>query len=157
MVFTYHSRTLIRQGGLRHWLSAGGIISANDRALTYHPSVCDRQTDKQTIEISMTIRLATYDDIPAIMPVIDAAREMMHASGNVNQWINGYPSEEVIQAEIALRVLWCSWIHHDRILYVFGHWLEIHPRHADRVFCRLLSRTGYSAIYCWYPLFYQLV
>ena len=33
-----------------------------------------------------TIRLATYEDIPAIMPVIDAAREMMHASGNVNQW-----------------------------------------------------------------------
>ncbi len=49
----------------------------------------------------MTIRLATYEDIPAIMPVIDAAREMMHASGNVNQWINGYPSKEVIRADIA--------------------------------------------------------
>lgn len=49
----------------------------------------------------MTIRLATYDDIPAIMPVIDAAREMVHASGNVNQWINGYPSEEAIHADIA--------------------------------------------------------
>lgn len=49
----------------------------------------------------MSIRLATYNDIPAIMPVIDAAREMMHASGNVNQWINGYPSEEVIHADIA--------------------------------------------------------
>ena len=48
-----------------------------------------------------TIRLATYDDIPAIMPVIDAAREVMHASGNVNQWINGYPSKEVIHADIA--------------------------------------------------------
>lgn len=48
-----------------------------------------------------TIRLATYDDIPAIMPVIDAARELMHSSGNVNQWINGYPSEEVIHADIA--------------------------------------------------------
>ena len=48
-----------------------------------------------------TIRLATYDDIPAIMPVINAAREMMHASGNVNQWINGYPSEEAIHADIA--------------------------------------------------------
>lgn len=35
------------------------------------------------------------------MPVIDAARKMMHASGNVNQWINGYPSEEVIHADIA--------------------------------------------------------
>ncbi len=48
-----------------------------------------------------TIRLVTYDDIPAIMPVIDAAREMMHSSGNVNQWINGYPSEEIIHADIA--------------------------------------------------------
>ena len=48
-----------------------------------------------------TIRLATYDDIPAIMLVIDAAREMMHASGNVNQWINGYPSKELIHADIA--------------------------------------------------------
>lgn len=48
-----------------------------------------------------TIRLATYDDLHAIMQVIDAARKMMHASGNVNQWINGYPSEEVIHADIA--------------------------------------------------------
>ena len=50
-----------------------------------------------------TIRRATYDDIPAIMQVIDAAREMMHASGNVNQWINGYPSKEVIHADICLK------------------------------------------------------
>ena len=48
-----------------------------------------------------TIRRSTCDDIPAIMQVIDAARKMMHASGNVNQWINGYPSEEVIHADIA--------------------------------------------------------
>ena len=48
-----------------------------------------------------TIRRSTCDDIPAIMLVIDAARKMMHASGNVNQWINGYPSEEVIHADIA--------------------------------------------------------
>ena len=31
----------------------------------------------------MTIRLATYDDIPAIMPVIDASREMMHGKAGV--------------------------------------------------------------------------
>ena len=48
-----------------------------------------------------TIRRSTCDDIPAIMLVIDAARELMHSSGNVNQWINGYPSEEVIHADIA--------------------------------------------------------
>ena len=47
-----------------------------------------------------TIRIATFGDLPAIMLVIDAARELMHVSGNVNQWINGYPSEEVIHADI---------------------------------------------------------
>ncbi len=46
------------------------------------------------------IRLATYDDITAIMPVIDAARNMMHASGNIHQWINGYPSDDAIKADI---------------------------------------------------------
>ena len=61
----------------------GGIVSVDDPALAYHPSARDRQTNKQTIEISMTIRLATYDDIPAIMPVIDAAREMMHGKAGV--------------------------------------------------------------------------
>ena len=46
------------------------------------------------------IREAILTDLPAIMPVIDAAREMMHRSGNIHQWINGYPSEEVIKADI---------------------------------------------------------
>ncbi|MCR5050997.1 MAG: GNAT family N-acetyltransferase [Paludibacteraceae bacterium] len=46
------------------------------------------------------IRETIITDIPAIMPVIEAARELMHRSGNVNQWINGYPSEEAIAADI---------------------------------------------------------
>ena len=46
------------------------------------------------------IREAIITDLPAIMPVIDAARELMHRSGNVNQWINGYPSEEAITTDI---------------------------------------------------------
>lgn len=46
------------------------------------------------------IREAIMTDLPAIMPVIDAARELMHRSGNIHQWINGYPSEAVIAADI---------------------------------------------------------
>lgn len=46
------------------------------------------------------IREAIITDLPAIMPVIDAARELMHLSGNVNQWINGYPSEKAIVADM---------------------------------------------------------
>lgn len=51
--------------------------------------------------MNRTIRIATYEDIPAIMVVVGEARKIMHASGNANQWINGYPSEDVIKADIA--------------------------------------------------------
>jgi hypothetical protein len=51
-------------------------------------------------KIMRQIREAIITDLPAIMPVIDAARELMHRSGNVNQWINGYPSEEAIASDI---------------------------------------------------------
>lgn len=46
------------------------------------------------------IREAILSDVAAVMPVVDAARCMMHRSGNVNQWINGYPSASVIVADI---------------------------------------------------------
>lgn len=43
-----------------------------------------------------TIRLAVEADLPAIMALISAARGTMRASGNRNQWVNGYPTKEVI-------------------------------------------------------------
>ena len=48
----------------------------------------------------MTIRKATHNDIGQIMPVIDAAKGIMRASGNLYQWVNGYPSGAVIAADI---------------------------------------------------------
>ena len=47
-----------------------------------------------------TIREARREDIPAIMAVIEAAIGIMRASGNVHQWKDGYPSEEVIGNDI---------------------------------------------------------
>ncbi len=37
-----------------------------------------------------TIRLATYEDIPAIMPVIDAAREMCNEPQKLNTKLLGF-------------------------------------------------------------------
>lgn len=48
----------------------------------------------------VTIRKATYPDIRQIMPVIDAAKGIMRASGNFGQWVNGYPSEAAIASDI---------------------------------------------------------
>ena len=47
-----------------------------------------------------TIRLAAAPDIPQIMEVLAAARETMRAAGNMHQWTDGYPSLDVIEADI---------------------------------------------------------
>ena len=46
------------------------------------------------------IRPAESSDIPSIMPVMDAAKRIMRESGNLLQWVAGYPSEDVIQGDI---------------------------------------------------------
>ena len=47
------------------------------------------------------IRIAETSDLAGIMSVLDAAKGIMRANGNMNQWVNGYPSEEVIADDIA--------------------------------------------------------
>ena len=49
----------------------------------------------------MTIRQASEGDIPAIMPVLEAARGIMRSSGNMHQWDDGYPGEDAVLADIA--------------------------------------------------------
>ena len=46
------------------------------------------------------IRKATVTDVHTIMAVMEAAKGIMRSSGNLHQWINGYPSVEVIEADI---------------------------------------------------------
>ena len=46
------------------------------------------------------IRPASGEDIPRIMEVLEAAKGIMRGSGNLNQWVNGYPSEAVIRKDI---------------------------------------------------------
>ena len=46
------------------------------------------------------IRKATYEDLPKLMEVFGKARKIMRASGNMNQWNDGYPSEEIVRKDI---------------------------------------------------------
>ena len=48
----------------------------------------------------LTVRTATLQDLPAIMKVLAAGREIMLASGNPNQWAAGYPTESMVKADI---------------------------------------------------------
>lgn len=49
----------------------------------------------------MLVRSTDLNDLPIVMSIYDVARGFMCATGNANQWINGYPSEELIRQEIA--------------------------------------------------------
>ena len=51
--------------------------------------------------MSKTVRPAGNADIPSIMTILEAAKGIMRASGNMNQWVNGYPSEDVIADDIS--------------------------------------------------------
>ncbi len=46
------------------------------------------------------IRKATYDDIAALMEIFRNARSIMRESGNMNQWNDSYPSEEIVRKDI---------------------------------------------------------
>ncbi len=50
--------------------------------------------------MSRIIREAKLIDMAAILHVMDAARKIMRMSGNMHQWIDGYPSEAVIMSDM---------------------------------------------------------
>lgn len=47
------------------------------------------------------IRRATTGDINTIMRVLECAKARMRLSGNTMQWSDGYPSRDIIEADIA--------------------------------------------------------
>lgn len=48
----------------------------------------------------MKIRHTTTNDLNAVLPVFDIARNTMRLNGNLKQWTNGYPSIEQLVADI---------------------------------------------------------
>lgn len=48
------------------------------------------------------IREARPSDMTDIMMVMDAAKRIMRQSGNMHQWVDGYPSEAVITADMEM-------------------------------------------------------
>jgi ribosomal protein S18 acetylase RimI-like enzyme len=55
----------------------------------------------------MQIRLATQDDLPALMALVRRVVPLMLAAGN-RQWDEGYPNNPVFQRDIALAQLWVA-------------------------------------------------
>ena len=66
------------------------------------PEVATRNLRDAALSAVLRVEPARKEDLKSIMAVLDAAIGIMRASGNKNQWINGYPSEEVVLQDIGL-------------------------------------------------------
>ncbi len=49
---------------------------------------------------ALSIRPSYMEDLMTLMPLYGRARDFMAANGNALQWVNGYPSEDLIRSEI---------------------------------------------------------
>ena len=49
----------------------------------------------------MNIRKAAYNDLTHLMDLFAKARTIMRACGNIHQWNNNYPSENIVRKDIA--------------------------------------------------------
>lgn len=56
-------------------------------------------------EIQLDVRLALTADMQEIMRIFRSARAFMRSSGNLHQWVNGYPSEELLLEDIEKKQL----------------------------------------------------
>ncbi|MBE6039217.1 MAG: GNAT family N-acetyltransferase [Anaerofustis stercorihominis] len=48
----------------------------------------------------MHIRKTVEKDIERVLEIFDAAKKFMRQNGNMNQWVNGYPSKEDVMLDI---------------------------------------------------------
>ena len=46
------------------------------------------------------IRKATYKDLPFLMDIFQKAKGIMRSSGNMHQWNDSYPSENIVRSDI---------------------------------------------------------
>lgn len=60
----------------------------------------EKDSKRMRMEKNMTIRHSKTSDLPRLMEIFDAARGFMAKTGNPKQWVDGYPSEEVIMEDI---------------------------------------------------------
>lgn len=76
------------------------------------------------------IRKGTKADIDDIMICYDVARKYMRASGNHSQWINGYPSRELVMKDVSEGVNYVGIDEDNEIVMVFAFIIGDDPTYS---------------------------
>lgn len=79
---------------------------------------------------AMEIRRAVPADLPRIMEIYDEARAYMRANGNLEQWNDAYPSEQIIREDLAADRFYAV-VEGDEIFGVFCFFRGDDPTYAE--------------------------
>lgn len=95
----------------------------------------------------MTIRRSTAADIDAIMACYDAAKQIMRASGNRKQWVNGYPSRRLVAGDIDRGVSYVGVDDGGEIVMAFAFIIGEDPTYSVIEDGRWLNSLPYGTIH----------
>lgn len=93
------------------------------------------------------IRKSALTDIDAIMAVYDSARAFMRAEGNLTQWVNGYPSRELICNDIAAGASYVGAAPDGEIVMAFSFFTDADPTYAIIENGNWLNNNPYGTIH----------
>lgn len=93
------------------------------------------------------IRKGTVADIDAIMSCYNIARQYMRASGNHSQWINGYPSPELVAEDIAEGVSYVGVDDSGEVVMAFAFIIGDDPTYSVIEAGRWLNDLPYGTIH----------
>ena len=111
----------------------------------------------------MDIRHAKPEDMPRLLELYARARQFMHTSGNPNQWTGGYPSEQVLEADMRAGNLYAAEVdgtieggfafiggEDPTYRYIDGRWINDAPYHTIHRITTSGRVKGLSAqIFAW--------
>lgn len=95
----------------------------------------------------MKIREETASDIDDIMTCLETARQLMRAYGNNSQWINGYPSRELVKKDIARGISYVGEDENGEIAMTFAFIIGDDPTYTVIEDGRWINNLPYGTIH----------
>ena len=93
---------------------------------------------------NLSIRPATQADLDTIEAIYASARALMRQTGNLHQWVNGYPSRDTIVSDLAASHLFvCE--ENSEILGVFCFFIGNDPTY-EKIYEGSWLQTGESGV-----------
>lgn len=95
----------------------------------------------------ITIRPTAYTDLPFVMEIYETARRFMSQTGNANQWIDGYPPEQLIIDDIEKGFSYVCVNENHEIIGVFYYLQGEEPTYQNIYNGTWLSAEPYGVIH----------